>query len=201
MPGMVLVQPLIPAHMVCWHRGQRSRATVHRQPRFARHCTRRGGRPNIGCLPAWDAIRRSKDRSPLLSLLAIVSSPCCVYYAAIRLAKYPLPNACPIWYSPSGTVARGVLHWGELQTRETCACTRADVLEWMGAEEVDVRGRCISLSLLHQCPATHEKIECHEVRKSLFCREADGGFGALLLLKSGGACCRLICQIHVLERR
>src|SRR5262245_23529803 len=40
MPGMVFVQPLIPAHMVCWHRGQRSRATVHRQPRFARHYTR-----------------------------------------------------------------------------------------------------------------------------------------------------------------
>jgi hypothetical protein len=50
----------------------------------------------------------------------------------------PLTTTRTVWYSPSGTVARGVLHGGRLQTRETCACTGTDLLEWMGADAVGV---------------------------------------------------------------
>jgi hypothetical protein len=39
-----------------------------------------------------NVIRRSKDRDPWLSLLSVVPSPCCVYYAAIPCAQYPLPS-------------------------------------------------------------------------------------------------------------
>jgi hypothetical protein len=36
---------------------------------------------------------KQSRRSPwLMSLLTIVSPPCYVYYAAISLAQYPLPN-------------------------------------------------------------------------------------------------------------
>jgi hypothetical protein len=38
-------------------------------------------------LHAWDAFRSSKDQCPwTMLLLAIVSPPCCVYYAAIYFA-------------------------------------------------------------------------------------------------------------------
>jgi hypothetical protein len=39
-----------------------------------------------------NVIRRSKDRDPWLSLLAVVPPPCCVYDVAIPRAQYPLPN-------------------------------------------------------------------------------------------------------------
>src|SRR5262249_23645641 len=41
-------------------------------------------------------------------------------------------------HSPSGVIACGILHRRGLQTRQTCACTGADVLEWVGADEVGV---------------------------------------------------------------
>jgi len=41
----------------------------------------------------------------------------------------------PIAHSSSSLAPRGVLHWGGLQTNETCACTGADVLEWVRADD------------------------------------------------------------------
>ena len=62
-------------------------------------------------------------------LVADAGAPCS--WSGVSLDDAPSPLRAgssgapghPRWHSPSSVVACGVLHWGGLQTRETCACT------------------------------------------------------------------------------
>src|SRR6266700_7052339 len=39
----------------------------------------------------------------------------------------------------------------------------------------------LRLSLVRECPATHDRTDCHPIRETLFLRQAHRGFGAFLV--------------------
>src|SRR5712691_2889307 len=76
------------------------------------------------------------------------------------------------------------LSYGSICLGKECEVIRSQYLCSRGTPGCQALGHLfdafLRLSLLRQCPATHDRTDCHLVGETLFLRKADEGFGVLL---------------------